>query len=153
MIRKLAIPWQVRIHLFLFAASLLWIIVPAINKAPSELVTQHSLVAASEFLYLVDTEEYAKSWEITSVALKNMLTQAAWSEEIDRLRSFLGPIVERIHHDITYTDSASDVPAGEYVIMTFVSRFALSERVFEKITLMLGEDDQWQVVGYFLKQA
>ena len=153
MIKKLAIPWQVRIHLFLFAASLLWIIVPAINKVPSELVTRHSLVAASEFLYLVDTEEYAKSWEVTSAALKSMLTQAAWSEEIDRLRSFLGPIVERMHHDITYTDSAGDVPAGEYVVMTFVSRFALSERVLEKLTLMLGEDDQWQVVGYFLKQA
>jgi hypothetical protein len=153
MIKKLAIPWQVRIHLFLFVASLLWIIVPAINKAPGELVTRDSLVAASEFLYLVDTKEYAKSWEVTSSALKNMLTQAAWSEEIDRLRSFLGPIVERIHHDIAYTDSASDVPAGEYVIMTFVSRFEFSERVFEKLTLMLGEDNQWQVVGYFLKQA
>ena len=69
------------------------------------------------------------------------------------LRFFAGPIVERMHHDITYTDSAGDVPAGEYVVMTFVSRFALSERVFEKLTLMLGEDDQWQVVGYFLKQA
>ena len=153
MIRKLAITWQVRIHLFLFVASLLWIIVPAFNKTPSELVTKETLVAAAEFLYLVDTEEYAKSWEVTSATLQNMLTQAAWSEEIDRLRSFLGPIVERIQHDITYTDTASDVPAGEYVIMTFVSKFTLSERVFEKLTLMLGEDDRWQVVGYFLKQA
>ena len=49
MIKKLAIPWQVRIHLFLFVASLLWIIVPAINKAPGELVTRDSLVAATEF--------------------------------------------------------------------------------------------------------
>jgi hypothetical protein len=153
MMKKLAIPWQVRIHLFLFVASLLWIIVPAINKTPSEFVTKDTLVAAAEFLYLVDTEEYAKSWEVTSVTLKNMLTQAAWSEEIDRLRSLLGPIVERINQGITYTDTANDVPAGEYVVMTFVSRFALSERVFEKLTLMLGEDDQWQVVGYFLKQA
>lgn len=153
MTKKLAIPWQVRIHLFLFAASLLWIIVPAINKTPSELVTKHALAAASEFLYLVDTEEYAKSWEVASLTLQNMLSQAAWNEEIDRLRSFLGPIVERIQHDITYTDSADDVPAGEYVVMTFVSKFALSERVFEKLTLMLGEDDQWQVVGYFLTQV
>ena len=90
---------------------------------------------------------------MTSITLQNMLTQTAWSEEIDRLRSFLGPIVERIQHDISYTATASDVPVGEYVVMTFVSKFTLSERVFEKLTLMLGEDDQWQVVGYFLKQA
>ena len=58
-----------------------------------------------------------------------------------------------MQHEITYTDSASDVPSGEYVVMTFGSKFALSERVFEKLTLILGEDDQWQVVGYFLKLA
>ena len=153
MIRKLAITWQVRIHLFLFVASLLWIIVPAFNKTPSELVTKETLVAAAEFLYLVDTEEYAKSWEVTSATLKKMLTKTAWTDEIDRLRSYLGPIVERIHHDITYTDSADDVPEGEYVVMTFISKFQLSERVLEKLTLMLGDNDQWQVVGYFLKRA
>ena len=50
MFKKLAIPWQVRIHLFLFAASLLWIIVPAINKTHSEFVTKDSLAAPAEFL-------------------------------------------------------------------------------------------------------
>ena len=49
-LKSFAIPWQIRIHLFLFLASLLWIIVPAVNKAPSQLVTQKSVVAASEFL-------------------------------------------------------------------------------------------------------
>lgn len=146
----LAIPWQIRIHLFLFVASLLWIIVPAINKAPSQLVTQQSVTAASEFFYLVDTEEYALSWEVTADHLKKILTQKAWNEKIAELRSFLGPIVERIQQDISYTDSASDVPSGEYVVMTFISRFEFRERVVERLTLMLGENDQWQVVGYFL---
>ena len=145
-----AIPWQVRIHLFLFVASILWIVVPAVNKTPSQLVTQQSVVAASEFLYLVDTEEYAKSWDVTSDTLKMMLSQEMWNERIAELRSFLGPIVERIQQDITYTDSASDVPEGEYVVMTFISTFELRERVVEKITLMLGDNDRWEVVGYFL---
>ncbi len=149
-LKTFAIPWQVRIHLFLFVASLLWIIVPAVNKTPSQLVTQESIVAASEFLYLVDTEEYSKSWEVTSDTLKAMLSKQSWNERIAELRSFLGPIVERIQHDITYTDSAGDVPDGEYVVMTFISKFKLRERVVEKLTLMLGEDDNWKVVGYFL---
>ena len=80
-----------------------------------------------------------------------MLTQEAWNEQIVKIRSFLGPIVERIHHDISYTDSSEDVPVGEYVIMTFISKFALKERVTETITLMLGDNQQWQVVGYFLR--
>jgi hypothetical protein len=146
-----AIPWQIRIHLFLFVASLLWILVPAINKAPSQPIAQQSVVAASEFLYLVDTEEYAKSWDVTSDTLKKMLSQQLWSERIVQLRSFLGPIVERIQHDIAYTASASDVPEGEYVVLTFISRFELRERVIEKLTLMLGDDERWKVVGYFLR--
>jgi hypothetical protein len=104
-----------------------------------------------QFLFLVDTEEYAKSWEVSSAKLKEMLTQKAWNEQITKIRSFLGPIVERIHHDISYTDSASDVPSGEYVIMTFISKFELRDGVTETITLMLGDNNQWQVVGYFLR--
>ncbi len=34
--------------------------------------------------------------------------------------------------------------------MTFISKFELRERVVEKLTLMLGDDDNWKVVGYFL---
>jgi hypothetical protein len=80
-----------------------------------------------------------------------MLTQKAWNEKITKIRTFLGPIVERIQNKVTYTDSASDVPAGEYVVMTFVSKYELRERVVETITLMLDHNDQWQVAGYFLK--
>ena len=119
-------------------------------KTPSHIVTQQSIVAASEFLYLVDTEEYTKSWEVTSDTLKNMLSQEVWNKKIAQLREFLGPIVERIQQDITYTDSASDVPNGEYVVMTFISSFEFRERVVEKLTLLLGENNRWEVVGYHL---
>ena len=140
-----------RIHLFLFITSLLLIIVPVLNKTPSHQISEKSLRAAAHFLFLVDTEEYAKSWEVSSETLKKMLTQEAWNEQITKIRIFLGPIIERVQQDISYTDSASDVPPGEYVIMTFISRFELRERVTETITLLLGDDDRWQVVGYFLK--
>lgn len=151
MLRVLAIPWQVRIHLLLFMASLLWILVPAINKTPAPQVAMASMRAASEFLYLVDTEEYAKSWDLTSKHLKDMLSQSAWNEKIAQIRSFLGPIVERVEHEMTYTDSASDVPSGAYVILTFVSRFESREKVIEKLTLMLADNGEWQVAGYFLR--
>jgi aspartokinase-like uncharacterized kinase len=150
MFKSSALPWSVRIHLFLFFASILWIVVPAVNKTPSAAIKQNSIIAAKEFLYLVDTEEYAKSWEVTSDLLKDLLDKSSWHEQITKIRSFLGPIIERMQPDITYTDSASDVPQGEYVVMTFVSRFELRERVIETLTLMLSENEEWQVVGYFL---
>jgi hypothetical protein len=140
-----------RIHLFLFIASLLIVIVPVLNKTPSYQISEKSVHAAAHFLFLVDTEEYAKSWEVSSETLKKMLTQEAWNDQITKIRAFLGPIIERVQHDISYTDTAGDVLPGEYVIMTFISRFELRERVTETITLLLGDNGQWQVVGYFLK--
>jgi Protein of unknown function (DUF4019) len=151
MIKAQALSRNLQIHLFLFLASLLLIIIPVLNKTPSQRVAEESGLAAAQFLFLIDTEEYAKSWEVTSEYLKQMLTQKAWDDQITKIRSFLGPIVERIQHNISYTDTASDVPAGEYVVMTFVSKFELRERVIETITLMLDSNDEWQVAGYFLR--
>ena len=151
MMKLPALSRNARIHLFLIVASLLLIIVPVINKTPTQEVTDASVLAAAQFLFLVDTEEYARSWDVTSENLKKILTQETWQEQIAKIRNFLGPIIERIHHDIAYTDAAFDVPPGEYVVMTFISRFELRERVIETITLMLDGNDQWQVVGYFLK--
>ena len=151
MLKIQALSRNARIHLFLIVSSLLLIIVPVLNKSPTQHVTEKSVLAAAQFLFLVDTEEYARSWEVSSEKLKKMLSQEVWNEKIAQIRAFLGPIVERIHHDISYTDSASDVPMGEYVVMTFISKFEFRERVIETITLMLDGNDQWQVVGYFLR--
>jgi hypothetical protein len=151
MIKAQSIFRNVQIHLFLIFTSLLLVVMPILNKTPSQQVSEKSVMAAAEFLFLVDTEEYAESWQVSSAVLQGMLSQQAWSEKISELRSFLGPIVERVHQNITYTDDATDVPSGEYVVMTFVSKFELREHVTETITLFLGDDDTWKVVGYFLR--
>jgi len=151
MIKIRSISQNAQIHLCLLFTSLLLIVMPVLNKTPSQQITDKSVMAAAEFLFLVDTEEYAESWEVSSATLQKMLSQQAWSEKISELRSFLGPIVERAHQNIAYTDDATDVPTGEYVVMTFISKFELRERVTETITLLLGDDNRWQVVGYFLR--
>jgi len=151
MIKIKALSQHAQIHLFLIFSCFLLIAIPVLNKTPTQHVAEQSVFAASQFLFLVDTEEYAKSWEVSSERLKEMLTQKSWNEQIAKIRSFLGPIIERIHQDISYIDSAIDAPSGEYVVMTFISKFELRERVTETITLMLSDNDQWQVVGYFLR--
>ena len=151
MINIKAISRNAQVHLCLVFTSLLLIVMPVLNKTPSQQVAEKSVLAAAEFLFLVDTEDYAESWQVSSAVLQKMLTKQAWSEKISELRTFLGPIVERVQQNIAYTDDAIDVPSGEYVVMTFVSKFELRERVTETITLLLGDDNQWQVVGYFLR--
>lgn len=146
-----AIFLQHSVHFYVFFVSLLLIIIPLYNKTPSKQIADASLYAAAEFLFLVDTEEYAQSWDVASDALKKILSQEAWNNEIEELRSFLGPIVERVKHKVTYTDSAPDVPPGEYVVMTFISKFEFRDKVVETLTLMLNDENEWKVAGYFLR--
>lgn len=142
---------QFRIHLLLFVTSLMLIVIPVLNKTPTRQVAANSMAAAMNFLYLVDTEEYTKSWHVTSDLLKNMLSMDAWNKQIAEIRSFYGPILERQHQDIVYTDSAEDVPAGKYVVLTFISKFEARTYAIETITLMLGSDNLWRVAGYFVR--
>jgi len=150
MMKTQALSRNAPIHLFLIVTSFLLIIVPVINKTPNYQISEKTVHAASQFLFLVDTEEYAKSWDVSSASLKKMLTQETWREQITKIRTSLGQVVERYQDKITYTDTAGDVSSGKYVIVTFLSKFELRERVTETITLLLDDNDQWQVVGYFI---
>ena len=138
------------IHLFLIVSSLMLIIVPYLNKAPSFNISQQTVHAASQFLYLVDQEEYAKSWEISSETLQQMLPQAEWNMKLARLRAMVGPLVERFQHQIAYADEVVGGPAARYVVVTFISRFTFKDRAKETITLLLDDNEQWLVAGYFL---
>jgi len=151
MIKIHALSRNAQLHLLLIFTSLMLILVPAMNNRPSTQIAEQSRYVASQFLFLVDTEEYSKSWEVSSHILQKMLTKDAWNEQITKIRNYLGPIVKRMYHDISYTDTATNVPEGEYVVLRYISTFELRERVIETITLMLGDDNQWQVVGYYLR--
>jgi hypothetical protein len=139
------------IHLMLITTSLLLIIIPAINKTPSQQVAEKAMAAATHFLFLIDTEEYLKSWESTSNALKNILPRDAWHEQLTEIRQLLGPIIGRDHRDISYTRSSPDVPAGEYVVLTFFSQFRDRAFATETVTVKLGLDNIWRVAGYFVR--
>jgi len=139
------------IHLMLIMTSLLLIIVPAINKTPSRQVAEQAMAAASHFLFLIDTEEYLQSWEASSSALKNILSRKEWDMQIAKLRNFLGPIISRQHQDSSFTRNASDVPEGQYVVLTFLSSFRDRQHATETITLKLGKDDIWRVAGYYVR--
>jgi hypothetical protein len=141
---------HLRIHALLIFTSILLIVVPAINKRPSPQIAEQSIAAAAHFLFLVDTEEYAKSWETASAALKNILSREAWDKQITAIRDNLGAIIGREQQDISYTKYARDIPEGEYVVLTFLSSFRDRDAT-ETVTLKLGADKTWRVAGYHVR--
>lgn len=143
--------WNSRIHYFLIAAFLLLVFVPMINKTPSKETEQKATDAAVRFLYLVDHGDYDESWQIASVHLQKTLPQDEWREKIAQIRGAVGPAIERSRDDITFMEASGDLPEGEYVVITFVSKFQNRSRVTESVTLYHGENGQWKVAGYYLK--
>ena len=140
-----------RVHLFLLLGSILLIFISVNNKIPTEEVARQSVEAAFEFLHMVDAEEYEQSWENASALLQEMLSKENWTRQLAKIREMTGPVVERTSDKISYTDEAIEAPPGEYVVITFVSKFALKGYVIETITLLLDKSGNWLVAGYFLK--
>ncbi len=140
-----------RVHLFLLLGSLLLIFISVYNKTPTPEVAEVSSRAAIAFLHRVDAGEYARCWEEASELLQKMLSREEWVDQLGRIRAITGPILERTTDRISYTDAAIDAPPGEYVVVTYVSKFALKGFVIETITLILDRSGEWLVAGYFLK--
>lgn len=139
------------IHLMLIATSLFLIIAPAINKTPSQQVAEKAMTAAVNFVFLLDTEQYIEAWEVSSSSLKNILSRDAWLDQVTEIRNLLGPIVDREQQKISYSNNARNVPAGEYVVLTFLAHFRDRIYAIETVTVKLGLDDIWRVAGYYVR--
>ncbi len=142
--------WSSRIHIVLAIGFLLLILLPMINKTPSEEVAVKATDAAVRFLYLVDNGDYAKSWETSSKHMKAAVTGEEWNRQIAEIRDKVGAIVERSRDDVSYLEGAGDLPEGEYVVITFDSSFKQRPAATETVTLAREENGEWLVAGYFL---
>jgi len=138
-----------RIHLVLIVMTLVLILVPALNKTPDKETTVKATDAAVKFLYLVDNQEYAQSWEIASDHLKTTIGKEEWVEKLAQVRGALGTVSERVKDDITYLKATGDLPAGEYVVIRFNTNFNARRSAVETVTLHLDAEGEWRVAGYF----
>ncbi|MGK2905009.1 MAG: DUF4019 domain-containing protein [Desulfuromonadales bacterium] len=144
------IPKQFRIHIVLIVASFFMIIFPILNERPDTQKAEKARAAALEFLHLLDADKYAESWRIAADLMKEKVTKQEWIEKITRTRTLAGALVERSEEDASYSTTAKDSPDGEYIALTFATKYQRAESVTEFVTVML-EDGHWKVAGYFIQ--
>ena len=144
------IPKQFRIHLVLIVACVFMIIFPILNETPDKEKAEKATAVAMEFLQLVDDEKYAESWQSAAVLMREQVTQEDWVEKLTMARVLSGALVERAEKSVTYSTSAKDSPEGEYISLTFASKYEKAESVSEYVTVML-EEGHWRVAGYFIQ--
>jgi membrane-bound lytic murein transglycosylase len=123
---------------------------PMLREKPDSEKAEKATAAAMVFLQLIDAEQYAESWRSAAGLMKEKVTQEDWIEKLTKARVISGALVERLEESASYSTYAQDSPDGEYVSLTFESKFQRAEKVSEYVTVML-EGEHWKVAGYFMK--
>ena len=126
------------------------IIVPQITNKPDKNKTDATVITAQEFLQMVDAGKYADSWQITDPNLQKNISQQSWEKQMAEIRGTVGEFVKRELEDVSFTAPSEELPDSEFIMLEFSSQFKLKE-MNEIVTVVLGEDKLWRVVGYFIQ--
>jgi hypothetical protein len=110
-----------------------------------------AVLAAQQWLAIVDGEEYAKSWEEAAEYFKGAVAQEQWEQSLQGVRKPLGKVISRKIKSKTCVTSLPGAPDGEYVVIQFETSFENKESAVETVTPMKDADGKWRVSGYYIK--
>ena len=139
------------IHLALIIACSFIILVPFLKDEPDPEKVRRASVAAMDFLQLIDKGEFETARKEGAELLKQKVTLNGWIAKLDGVQTTLGSVIDREQIDVSYSTTAKDSPDGEYVMLTFNSKYKRKIDVKETIIVMLDKNRGWRVAGYFFK--
>jgi hypothetical protein len=134
----------------LIIAAVFMIVYPILSEKPDTEKAEKATAVAMEFLQLIDAEKYAESWQMAADMMKEQVTEKDWVEKLTKARTLSGALVERVEESVNYSTSAKDSPEGEYIALTFASKYQKAVSVSEYVTVMV-ENGHWKVAGYFIQ--
>jgi hypothetical protein len=100
---------------------------------------------------LVDSGNYAQSWDDTGNVLKATVARDQWQELLSRNRGPLGALISRKLTSAEYTTQLPGAPDGQYVVLQYESSFEHKSSVLETVTPALDKDGKWRVCLYIVK--
>lgn len=107
--------------------------------------------AAKIWLAEVDGDQYGKSWDRAAALFQSEISREKWETSMIRIRGLLGSAEKRKLVSATAKHSLPGMPDGDYVVITWSTRFEHKARALEVITAMKEADGKWKVVGYVIK--
>ena len=109
--------------------------------------------AATQWLVLVDSGQYAESWFQGASSFRGAVSKEQWKDALDKVRAPLGKVESRQLKSATFSTKVPNAPSGEYVIVQYETRFERAPGMIETVTPMLEKDGKWKVSGYYGKRA
>ena len=119
--------------------------------AADEKKKAEAIMAAEDFLLLIDTAQYGKSWDASSSLFQGQVPKDTWIQQISAIRSALGKLNKREIINAQYMTTLPGAPDGEYVVIQYESSFDSKQNGVETVTPMLDKDAQWRVSGYYIR--
>jgi hypothetical protein len=107
---------------------------------------------ARDWLVLVDRLDAEASWKAAGPRLRQSTPPPEWVESLRRDRLPRGELVQRAVAATTFSDSIPGLPeGGSYAVVTFRTSFANQTEAIEALTLEVGPDYGWHVIGYAIQ--
>jgi hypothetical protein len=108
------------------------------------------LLAAEEWLALVDGGDYGASWNEAARYFQQAVAKERWEQSLQTARKPLGKLLFRKVKSRTYRTLLPGAPEGQYVVIQFESSFENMTSAVETVTPMREKDGQWRVSGYYI---
>ena len=103
---------------------------------------------ADHWLDLIDHGKFDESWMATAVVLQETITQKEWSADLAARRPKLGRTIMRERKSGTYSKTLRGAPTGDYVTVTYLTKFEKTQLVEETLAVAKDAIGQWHVAGY-----
>jgi len=107
--------------------------------------------AAEAWLKMVDSGNYAQSWDAAANVMKTTVAKEQWQQILNANRAPLGSLISRKLISTEYKQELPGAPAGQYFVLQYQSDFAHKSSVIETAAPMLDQDGNWRVSLYYLK--
>ncbi|GHD78554.1 DUF4019 domain-containing protein [Vogesella fluminis] len=106
--------------------------------------------AARTWLALIDSNDFAASWQQAAALFKSSISQQQWLDALHRARTPLGKLQARTLQSAVPAHTLPGAPPGDYVVIQYRARFDNRAEAIETVTPQREADGSWRVAGYFI---
>lgn len=116
-----------------------------------------AIAAATEesdrWLELLDHGKFADSWTAAAVVLQEAMSQKEWVDGMASRQPKLGRLIMRERKAASYSRTLRGAPSGDYVTVTYLTKFEKAPLVEETLAVAKDAIGQWRVAGYDIVPA
>lgn len=109
--------------------------------------------AADAWLVPVDSMDYRTSYQQASPLLQEQTSETQWVQTLRTTFGAMGSFISRAPQGREFRTALPGAPEGEYVIVTYNSRYTQAEDAVETVVMAKSATGEWQTAGYDVRPA